>query len=261
MNNYFNARNLVLLLMLVLLTSCNMPVIFASASAPAEVDESTTYVVQPNDTLSQIAARHSTTVEQLVELNRELYPQIARDPSRIKPGWHLRLPPPGAIASARAGAEVAGHAESLEQSVDLVLTEINATRAQRGLAQLRADATLTRMANDRCADMVARNYFSHYDPQTGQQPLMRYLQTTQYMYRTAGENIAEVKNEAVWVPPWLTVLARYSPQDLAHQFVVGWLNSPDHRANILNGQYRRTGIALSASGDARRVVATQLFSD
>jgi len=252
-------RFLVLSSLLIWLTACSLPVWFSPAPV-VSADDAAIYVVQPDDTLSEIAARHATTVEQIIALNIEPYPQLARDPSLIRPGWRLRVPAPNAVASARAAPD-AEHAALLEHTVLAILGEINSARAQRGLPLLREDATLKHMANDRCADMIARNYFSHNDPATGQQPLLRYLQATKYAYRSAGENIAEVKNDAFWVPPWLTVLARYSPESLAREFVTGWLNSPDHRANIYGGQYRRTGIALSASGDARRVVATQLFSD
>ncbi len=109
--------------------------------------------------------------------------------------------------------------------------------------------------------MIARNYFSHYDPETSQEPFLRYLQATNFKYRFAGENIAEIKNDAGVVPPWLRVAVRYSPPELAAEFVAGWLKSPDHRANIFNTNYRRTGVALAVSADGRRIVATQTFAD
>jgi uncharacterized protein YkwD len=109
--------------------------------------------------------------------------------------------------------------------------------------------------------MIVRNYFSHDDPGTGQEPLLRYLQAAKFAYRYAGENIAEIKNDAGWVPAWLTIAARYSTNDLADEFVKGWLNSPEHLANIFSANYRRTGVALAVSGDGRRIVATQAFAD
>jgi uncharacterized protein YkwD len=165
----------------------------------------------------------------------------------------LSLPP--------VSSDALAHQTDFEQTAKLIMTNINNARAQRGLTLLRADAALTRVANDRSTDMIARNYFSHYDPQTAQQPLLRYLQAGKIAYVAAGENIAEIKNDAAWVPPWLTVVARFTPIDLANEFVKGWLTSPEHRANIYSAQYHRTGVALSASGDARRIVATQVFSD
>jgi uncharacterized protein YkwD len=63
------------------------------------------------------------------------------------------------------------------------------------------------------------------------------------------------------VPAWLTIAARYTTDDLASEFVKGWLNSPEHRTNIFGVNYRRTGVALAVSSDGRRIVATQTFSD
>ncbi len=143
----------------------------------------------------------------------------------------------------------------------LVIEGINSARAQQNLVLLRADVTLTRIATARSADMIARDYFSHYDPQSGQEPLLRLIQVSHYAYQYAGENIAEIKNDAGWVPPLLTVGARYTATDLAEEFVTGWLNSPEHRANILNMHYRRTGVAIAVSEDGRRIVCTQVFSD
>ncbi|MBI5648921.1 MAG: LysM peptidoglycan-binding domain-containing protein [Chloroflexi bacterium] len=248
-------RLLVLFLIALSATACSSVAVAFAPTLPA--DEFATYIVQPGDTLSDIAARHFLSIEQLIALNTEQYPALARDPSLLQIGWQLRVPGQSAVAAARTNANAPDYHSATEQ----IISEINTARAQRGLALLRADATLAQIATDRSADMIARDYFSHYDPATAQQPLLRYLQASKYGYRAAGENIAEIKNDAAWVPPWLTVGARYAPNDLAREFVKGWLNSPEHRANILSAHYRRTGVALSARGDARRIVATQVFSD
>ncbi len=147
------------------------------------------------------------------------------------------------------------------EAVRLIIEGINSARAQNDLILLRADVSLTRIAAARSADMIARNYFSHYDPQTGHESLLRLIQTSGYPYQYAGENIAEIKNDAGWVPPLLTVADRYTADDLAKEFVTGWLNSPEHRANILNSHYRHTGVALVISADGHRIVCTQVFSD
>jgi uncharacterized protein YkwD len=142
-----------------------------------------------------------------------------------------------------------------------IVKGINNARAETGMALLRADSALTQIADQRSADMIARNYFSHQDPSTGQQPLLRYLQASQFAYHFAGENIAEVKNDSGWVPPWLTVAARYTTEELADKFVQDWLGSQEHRANIFNTHYRRTGVALAVNVDGRRIIATQTFAD
>lgn len=251
-------RTLWLCLLLAVGTSaCTVVPVAWFVATPTPTIEYAIYVVQPGDTLSQIALRYGMTVEQLIALNREAYPALARDPSSLRAGWQLR------VATATSGTSDTSVAPRFDvnEVAQEVIEQINAARAQRGLLLLRPDVTLTRIAKERSDDMIARAYFSHYDPATGQEPLLRYLQAAKFAYRYAGENIAEIKNDAGWVPPWLTVAARYSARELATEFVKGWLNSPEHRANIFNAHYRRTGVALAISADGRRIVATQTFAD
>ena len=235
-------------------------VLAAPVATPAAT-EYITYVVQPRETLAQVAARFRMTIEQLIALNSDRYPALARDPSVLQAGWQLKVPSRNATAVARATAEAALSQFDLSPAMKTTIDGVNAARAQRGLALLRSDIVLARIASDRSADMIARDYFSHYDPETGQEPLLRYLQANGFAYQYAGENIAEIRNGSGWVPPWLTVAARYTPDDLAAEFVKDWLNSPEHRANIFNTHYRRTGVALAVTRDGRRIVATQVFSD
>jgi len=224
-------------------------------STTTKNDEFFLYTVQKGETVNQIATRYRITIEQLIALNSDTYPSLARDPSTLKPGWQLRLP--------KSAGQVTSDAPPVDvkETAKQIMLEVNTARAQKGYTLLRSDVALTHIANERSTDMITRDYFSHYDPQTGQEPLLRYLQATRFSYHFAGENIAEIKNDAGWVPPWLTVAARYSVSDLASEFVKGWLNSPEHRANIFNTNYKRTGVALAVSSDGRRIVATQVFSD
>jgi LysM repeat protein len=65
----------------------------------------TYYVVAPGDTLTRIARQHGTTVAALAELN------ALDDPSLIKVGQHLKLPPaPGAPAATASTATTAAAA-------------------------------------------------------------------------------------------------------------------------------------------------------
>jgi uncharacterized protein YkwD len=252
--------SLFLILSIGMLASCNVVQSVLPSRTSGQPDPYITYVVQPGDTASQIALRYHITIEQLIALNREQYPTLARDPSSLKPGWRLRVPGLWSTEAAQTPTFAEPQAD-LNAAAKLVIEEINTARAQRGLQLLKSDVALTRIASDRSNDMIARNYFSHYDPQTAQEPLLRYLQANKFAYRYAGENIAEIKNDAGWVPAWLTIAARYTTDDLASEFVKGWLNSPEHRTNIFGVNYRRTGVALAVSSDGRRIVATQTFSD
>jgi uncharacterized protein YkwD len=251
---------LLIVLFALALGACSVVQSVLPSRTSPQTDIYVTYVVRSGDTASQIATHYQITIEQLIALNVEQYPALARDPSSLKPGWRLRVPDPESNVLAQTTTVVAPQADLIAVS-KLVIEGINNARAQRGLPLLKSDVALTRLANDRSADMIARNYFNHYDPETGQEPLLRYLQAAKIPYRYAGENIAEIRNDAGWVPAWLTIAARYNANDLANEFVNGWLNSPEHRANIFGANYRRTGVALAVSGDGRRIVATQAFAD
>ena len=233
----------------------------AAPNATPAAAEDITYVVKPGETMAQIALSFHMTIEQLIALNKERYPSLARDPSVLQAGGQLRVPSQNATAAARATAAAAQSPFDPTVAAKMTVDGVNAARAQKGFSLLRSDPVLTRIASDRSADMIARDYFSHYDPQTGQEPFLRYLQANSFPYQYAGENIAEIKNGSGWVPPWFTVAARYTASDLAAEFVKDWLNSPEHRANIFHTHYRRTGVALAVTGDGRRIVATQVFSD
>ena len=79
--------------------------------------------------------------------------------------------------------------------------------------------------------MAEQDYFSHIAP-NGETPLQRmrasgYLPTSQDGY-VVGENIA-------WGTMWLA-----TPQSI----VSAWMASPGHRANILDGAYRETGVGV-----------------
>ncbi len=226
--------------------------------APTPVVEYQVHVVKAGETLSLIAARYRATVERIIALNMEEYPVLARDPSVLQVGWQLRVPK---IAINAPGTPTVQPKADLFETAQLIAEQINATRAQRGMALLRLNATLTHIAGDRSRDMIGRGYFSHQDPETSQEPLLRYLQATKFQYQYAGENIAEIRNDANWVPGILTVAARYDSSELAQKFVEDWLKSPEHRENILQQRYRRTGVGLAVSEDGKRIVVTQAFAD
>lgn len=250
----FRWQSLIIIIGLVALVACGTTQTYLP-STTTKNDEFFLYTVQEGETVNQIATRYRITIEQLIALNSDTYPSLARDPSTLQPGWQLRLPKSAGQTTTDAPQV------DVKETAKQIMLEINTARAQKGYTLLRSDVALTYIANERSTDMITRDYFSHYDPQTGQEPLLRYLQATKFSYHFAGENIAEIKNDAGWVPPWLTVAARYSANDLASEFVKGWLNSAEHRANIFNNNYKRTGVALAVSSDGRRIVATQVFSD
>ncbi len=262
-----NARRLILGLALVALVL----VVVGCGSAQ-------TYTVQPGDTLSSIAQKNHTTVAALVDLNKDRYPSLAASPEKIPSGWQLQIPGQTDAglqiealimqlahsadgSNAPAPAVAAAPTDKINTMVQRIQDGINAARAEKGLKPLVMDATLQYIAQVRSNDMITRSYFSHTDPKTGHVLFQDLLNDQKYPYLYAGENIAEIRNQGAFVPPSFTVYARYSANDLADQFVTGWINSPDHYENIINPHFTRTGIAIGVSVDGTRVVATQVFSD
>lgn len=59
--------------------------------APAAPANGAVYVVRRGDNLSRIAARHHTTVARLVQLNKQRYPSLVKNPNRIFAGWVLQV--------------------------------------------------------------------------------------------------------------------------------------------------------------------------
>jgi uncharacterized YkwD family protein len=102
-----------------------------------------------------------------------------------------------------------------------VLSLVNAQRKNAGLGALTMDSALANVALVKAKDMINNNYFDHNSPTYGSPfDMMKQFGIT---YRTAGENIAK-------------------GQSSAQQVMNDWMNSPGHRANILNSSYTKIGV-------------------
>ena len=235
-----------------------------------------TYTVQPGDSLPDIALKHEVALTDLIAANQSRYPSLAVNPENPEVGIELTIPTDGdaglekwfARISAASSPPVtpapnvpAAPNEKINAISQLIQRGINHERALNNLPILTFDDQLSEIAQSRSNDMIRRAYFSHDDPQQGSVAFQDLIRTRQYNYLYAGENIAEIKNQGSLVPSALTVYSRYGASEIADQFVVGWINSQEHRDNILNPHFSKTGIALGVSIDGTRIVATQIFSD
>lgn len=124
-----------------------------------------------------------------------------------------------------------------------ILKRINKTRG----ATLSLSADLQKTAAGHAADMAARKYFSHVNPE-GQAPRERLLAIDPSFKGAVSENIAAS-----------TFLPGTTMRDKADKFVHNWMNSPTHRRNIRNKRYTKTGLGVARRGDEIYVV--QLFSE
>jgi len=109
-----------------------------------------------------------------------------------------------------------------DMSVQELLDDTNSQRASNGLGALALNAKLNNAAQAKANDMAARDYWSHNTPD-GQTP-WTFFTAAGYDYKLAGENLAYGFTTAT-------------------QTLDGWMNSPGHRANILNSGYVDVGFA------------------
>lgn len=101
--------------------------------------------------------------------------------------------------------------------------EVNSERVKAGLPALASNPLLAQTAQTKCNDMIARNYWSHVDPDGNRAWVL--IGNTYGEYTSLGENLG------------------YGFRTAEDQ-VAGWMVSPGHRANILNPNFKEEGIAI-----------------
>lgn len=115
-----------------------------------------------------------------------------------------------------------------QMSVQGLIQETNARRTALSEPTLSLSAQLTKAAQIKAQDMVARDYWSHNSPD-GNAP-WEFINNAGYSYKKAGENLAYgFKNE--------------------DDVVAGWMNSPSHRDNMLDANYQEVGFGFAESPD------------
>lgn len=106
---------------------------------------------------------------------------------------------------------------------DTVIALSNKARTERGQPALVENKELSAAAKAKANDMIKHDYFAHTSP-AGKDPWY-WIKQSGYAYKAAGENLAINFTDA-------------KEQQSA------WMKSQTHRDNILNTQYRETGVAV-----------------
>lgn len=124
-----------------------------------------------------------------------------------------------------------------------ILELINEERSSRGLQTLTLDPSLDAAARLKSKDMLNRDYFEHFA--FGLAP-WDFIINAGYDYLYAGENLA-------------------MDFSTSEGTVNAWMNSPAHRENILNPDFRETGIGVvkgefnDGSGPHTTTMTTNMF--
>jgi uncharacterized protein YkwD len=166
--------------------------------------------------------------------------------ARLGPVSSASAVPPA--AGVCRGVALVPNPTNLPQVAQATLCLINQRRAVAGEAPLRANAALTSAATGHCVEMIALGYFDHISP-SGQAPFDR-ISAAGYVPPGAafgiGENIAVVNDPG-------------TPAAV----VAEWMNSPEHRANILDADYRDSGIGVAPGipGGGAGATYTQDFGE
>lgn len=163
-------------------------------------------------------------------------PVIARPPTATKlpklPVNSTPSAPTPAPATAIANAPI---------SLTGILNATNAERVNVGLLPLANNSRLNIVATKRLDDMFTNQYFSHDAPDGT--TYVDLIENVGYPYSRIGENIA---------------LGDFST---SAGIVTAWMNSPGHRANMLNGNYTEIGVAVAKRHfvDHDQWIAVQIF--
>lgn len=127
-------------------------------------------------------------------------------------------------------SQPAGGAGLSQNDALQLLQLVNQARNQNGAPPLSYNTKLTLAAGKHSQDMAARNYFSHTAPQPAPNGAAMSERATNagYQWSQIAENIASGQT---------TVQAVFN----------SWMNSPGHKANILNPAYAEMGIGRAGN--------------
>lgn len=103
-----------------------------------------------------------------------------------------------------------------------VVTLVNKQRVKAGLKPVILSTKLSAVAKAKAIDLYTNKYFDHISPTYGSP--FKMMRAFGISYNYAGENIARGQKTPLSV-------------------VTAWMNSPGHRANILNKHYKYIGMS------------------
>ncbi len=121
-----------------------------------------------------------------------------------------------------------------------IISLTNLSRREFGLSGLKENWLLTKAAQAKSMDMADQAYFSHDSPD-GRKP-WDFVSASGYNYLMAGENLA----------------VNFAAAETLRE---AWMNSPGHKANILNRNFEDIGIGVSQGRFGGRTVnfVVQMF--
>jgi uncharacterized protein YkwD len=132
---------------------------------------------------------------------------------------------------ANASAIPTGDTASIQHARRQTLCLLNQERAQHGMGPLRLNKRLSRASLRHSRSMIRKHYFEHGN-------FVARIVNARYVNRREAWALAE---NIAWGTGSLATPA---------ETVRAWMNSPGHRANILNPRFRDIGIGIAPGAPA-----------
>jgi uncharacterized protein YkwD len=139
------------------------------------------------------------------------------------------------VVAASSAATLDSQPTTLHSLQRSVIVEINAVRREQGRRPLRLSVSLAAAALQHSQEMAERGYFSHSSAngESFSRRIARFYPLRNRALWMAGENLY-----------WTTGTTS------ADTTIEAWLQSPEHRANLLNRRWREVGIGAVSVGSA-----------
>lgn len=203
----------------------NPSLIYPNQTINVPVSNTNKYTVVTGDNMWDIAKKHGVKLPELLEANHQII-----NKALIHPGQIINIP-----SSTQTP-------ETNDNDLRLMETEVvnlvNQERARVGRAPLSENREISRVAGIKSQDFIDNNYFSHNSPVYGSPFDM--LRSFNIPFTAGAENIA-------------------SGQRTAAEVMNTWMNSPNHRTNILNDNYNQIGVGVARDNNGV-LYWTQLFT-
>ncbi|MFI1365186.1 CAP domain-containing protein [Streptomyces griseochromogenes] len=183
-------------------------------SAPPARPASPSVSASPSAPASSAPASPAPTEKPTEKPSEKPKPTDKAGAPRTGPSRTATKAPTASSAPVTVSARAAAEAE--------VLKLVNEERAKVGCSPLAANSALSGLAESFSDDMAARDFFDHTDPD-GATPWDRAAKAG--ITDLGGENIARGQADAAAV-------------------MRAWMNSPGHRANILNCDFKTLGVGV-----------------
>jgi len=143
-------------------------------------------------------------------------------------GCYATGPVSGELAGAASNARCVAP-EDADRLADQVLQLVNLERASADLPPVVVNPKLEGAASAYACRMVEERFFGHEDPVNGRGPGDRAI-SGRYAFHVIGENLA-------------------AGQQTPAEVMKVWMESPDHRAVILDERWKDVGVAVRLGGD------------